>query len=202
MSGSTADHRQRCAGAGAIVTIDVGSRRGVEEAAVARRTLGLAVTAAAVVAVANTVARSVRRSRAERRPADVRFMLAMHGALRRDIGRLQSVSRSFRPGGEVPPAVLDGWDLFRRQLEVHHHAEDDDLWPMLRAHVDDDAALVEIDAMVREHERIPPALDAVSRALGRRDDLAGPVDALAMLLHDHLEHEERSVLPLIERSLT
>jgi iron-sulfur cluster repair protein YtfE (RIC family) len=62
----------------------------------------------------------------------VDFMRALHAALRRYLSRLQELARRLDDSAAPPPAVLAGWDEFRAQLENHHLAEDDDLWPVLR----------------------------------------------------------------------
>jgi hemerythrin-like domain-containing protein len=169
------------------------------------------------VAVALSVKnrRELQRQRATR-PADVRFMFAMHAAMRRDLDRLQQAARLVRGDDRVPPTVEEGWSVLRRQIESHHRAEDDDLWPVLRASVVDTSERAEIDDMAREHARIPPALDAVGATLsGGFDreqavidlttggfDREQAVTDLTTRVLDHLEHEERSVLPLIEKHLT
>jgi len=135
-------------------------------------------------------------------PADVRFMRALHAALRRDLSRLREVAgQPDRPAG-APPTVLAGWDAFRSQLHNHHAAEDDDLWPVLRPELSDDADVASLGAMVEEHRQIPPALAVVDGALRGGGELTGPVELLATVLLDHLAREEREVLPLIERHLT
>jgi hypothetical protein len=55
----------------------------------------------------------------------------------------------------APPEVLAGWDAFRAQLENHHSAEDDDLWPVLRRELSDPGELASVDAMAEEHRQIP-----------------------------------------------
>ncbi|MEY2521639.1 MAG: hypothetical protein QOJ66_204 [Ilumatobacteraceae bacterium] len=163
----------------------------------------LILLAAGGAAFAITRARRARRD-VERssRPADVGFMYAMHAAMRRDLERLGEATRP-RPGIDPAPEELtDGWVLLRSQLELHHQAEDEDLWPKLRQRIHDPAQLKEIDEMVREHSLIPPALEAVTYALASRVDLEPAVSALTDLVCNHLDHEERSVLPLVERHLT
>jgi hypothetical protein len=116
----------------------------------------------------------------------------------------------------VPPSVEEGWSVLRRQIESHHRAEDDDLWPVLRPRVASASERAEIDDMAREHARIPPALVAVGDALsGGFDREQAVIDLTTGVLDreqavmdlrtrvlEHLEHEERSVLPLIEVHLT
>ena len=163
----------------------------------------LILLAGAVGALAITRARRERRNleRASR-PADVGFMYAMHAAMRRDLERLGEASRR-RPG--IDPAteeLTDGWALLRSQLEFHHQAEDEDLWPKLRQRIHDPAQLKEVDDMVHEHALIPPALEAVGDALASRADLGPAVSTLTDIVCRHLDHEERAVLPLVERHLT
>ena len=134
-------------------------------------------------------------------PADVGFMRALHAALRRDLSRLCDAATQLG-GSAAPPAVLAGWDTFRAQLDNHHSAEDDDLWPVLRRQLHDPGDLAAVDAMVAEHKQIPPALAAVDAALRGEGELAGPTGHLSTVLLDHLAHEERDVLPLIGQHMT
>jgi hypothetical protein len=132
------------------------------------------------------------------RPADVGFMLAIHAAFRRDLERLD---RWWGAGRPTSSGVHEGFQLFRRELESHHLAEDEDLWPILRSRLQDPADRATVDAMYDEHSRLPRVLDAVDVAVaigGGRDvvdDLTGAV------LH-HLDHEEQAVLPLITKHLS
>jgi iron-sulfur cluster repair protein YtfE (RIC family) len=132
---------------------------------------------------------------------DLTVMYAAHDAFRRDLERLAEAAA--RGTADTPP-VHAGWDNFRRQLHIHHTAEDSDLWPRVeRAVADrpqDIALLAEMEA---EHARLDPLLTAVDQALHQGSaDIAGLVDALATALGDHLEHEEKSALPLIQEVLT
>jgi Hemerythrin HHE cation binding domain len=145
----------------------------------------------AIVIVAAAIAIGVigrSRRQAQRRDssrADTGFMRAMHAAFRRDLARLDD--------GEI-----ERWDNFRIQLDLHHRAEDDDLWPMLRGTIDDDL----LDSMVGEHAAIPPVLTAVDDAITRHQPAEAALTELRQLVLAHLENEETAVLPLIERRLT
>jgi hypothetical protein len=126
---------------------------------------------------------------------DMTVMLATHDALRRDLARATGLSRR-----------STGWDLFERFLHVHHTAEDDALWPAVRRHVADHAAdLALLEEMAAEHARIEPVLAAIDERLGtsdagaKADELVRELDAE---LGQHLDHEEREALPLIDRTLT
>ncbi|HVE18904.1 MAG TPA: hemerythrin domain-containing protein [Ilumatobacteraceae bacterium] len=167
-----------------------------------KKPLILLVAGGAALAAFTRARRARRDVERASRPADVGFMYAMHAAMRRDLERLGEASRR-RPGIDPAPEELtDGWALLRSQLEFHHQAEDEDLWPKLRQRIQDPAQLEEIDEMVREHALIPPALEAVGDALASRADLGPAVSTLTDIVCSHLDHEERSVLPLVERHLT
>jgi hypothetical protein len=160
------------------------------------------ITGAALVAAGVARARARRGGDQPDAPADVGFMRALHAALRRDLSRLQDVAAKLDRSAGVPPTVLAGWDAFRAQLENHHAAEDDDLWPVLRQELSDPGELASVGAMVAEHGHIPPALASVDAALRGGGDLAEPVEVLSTVVLDHLAHEEREVLPLLEQHLT
>jgi hypothetical protein len=72
---------------------------------------------------------------------DMTMMYAFHDALRRDLKQVAQME-----------ARSNGWDLFETLLHVHHTAEDDVLWPLVRSAVagraDDEALL---DEMAAEH---------------------------------------------------
>ena len=135
-------------------------------------------------------------------PADVGFMRALHAALRRDLSRLRAAAAQLDGSAAASATVLVGWDAFRAQLDNHHAAEDDDLWPVLRPQLSDPGDLAAVNAMVDEHRHIPPALAGVDTALRAGGELLAPVEHLSAVLLDHLGHEERQVLPLIEQHLT
>lgn len=169
-----------------------------------RRRWIIPVVAAAAL-LAGTLARRRRtrqRQVAPDAPADVGFMRALHAALRRDLTRLEAVAGHAKRTTPAPLTVLAGWDAFRRELDNHHAAEDDDLWPVLRAQLSDPAQMAVVDAMVEEHRHIPAALATVDAALRGGGDLDTPVRQLSTVVRDHLAHEEREVLPLIETHLT
>jgi iron-sulfur cluster repair protein YtfE (RIC family) len=141
---------------------------------------------------------------------DLSVMEAFHDAFRRDLTYLARAASRHRAQLDEPArhtAVMAGWELFKTELHVHHTAEDDDLWPRMRAHMAGrPGELALLEAMQDEHARIDPLLASVDGAFADRDGghhrLGDTVDALAGELHGHLTHEERDVLPLIDRSLS
>lgn len=160
------------------------------------------VTGAALVIGAVIGLRARRGPGQADAPADVSFMRALHAALRRDLSRLRGAAAQLDGSAGAPPAVLAGWDAFRAQLDNHHSAEDEDLWPVLRGELSDAGDLASVDAMVEEHRHIPPALAGVDAALRGGGELTAPVELLSTVVLDHLAHEEREALPLIEQHLT
>jgi len=137
--------------------------------------------------------------------ADLTIMLAAHDAFRRDLTRL---ARAAATADLSDPArrqsVAAGWELLKRELHLHHTAEDQIIWPVLRPRLaHSEHALSVLDAMEAEHDLIDPLLAAVDTAFNvAPDQLAGAIDALATTLTGHLAHEERDGLPLIGVALT
>ncbi|WP_171166030.1 hemerythrin domain-containing protein [Streptomyces sp. I05A-00742] len=138
----------------------------------------------------------------EKTPLDFTNMYATHDAFRRDLDRLVTVVEAGRAGS---PGVRAGWENFKKQLHIHHTVEDAELWPRVKGAVAgrprDLALMAEMEA---EHAELDPRLDAVDGALSRQDahGLAELVAALSAVLRDHMEHEEKSALPLIQEVLT
>ena len=123
---------------------------------------------------------------------DMTMMYAFHDALRRDLKQIaQMEGRS------------DGWDLFQSLLHVHHTAEDDALWPVVRDAVagrPDDLEL--LDEMVDEHAALAPLLETIDQALDRGDSAPQARTELTQRLQQHLEHEEQAALPLVDETVS
>jgi Hemerythrin HHE cation binding domain len=165
------------------------------------RVLVLVVAAGAAVL---TIRQRRRRAQAfdDNRPADLGFMRALHAGLRRDADRLQALAPQLERGDGGPGAMPKGWITFRQTLEVHHTAEDDDLWPVLRSHLTDAEDLHQLDLMVEEHRGLTAAIQAVDAALASGVGVATAARELGGVLGDHLDHEEQQVFPLLERHLS
>ena len=134
--------------------------------------------------------------------ADLTIMIAGHDAFRRDVIRLaRAASAANDPSRRQ--SVQAGWELFKRQLHMHHTAEDKIIWPTLRPRLAHSAAALSVlDAMEAEHELIDPLLAAVDGVFARQEPPAAAIDALTSTLTGHLAHEERDALPLIGTALT
>jgi iron-sulfur cluster repair protein YtfE (RIC family) len=131
---------------------------------------------------------------------DFIFMYAAHDAFRRDLRRLAAVVKA---GRTAEPAVRASWATFKNQLHVHHTAEDDWLWPALRAKVAQPGDVAVLDAMEAEHARIDPLLSLVDDSLAAAGltGLAENASTLTAGLVAHMEHEEDHALPLVEAYL-
>ncbi|WP_431043196.1 hemerythrin domain-containing protein [Streptomyces sp. P1-3] len=134
---------------------------------------------------------------------DMTAMFAMHDALRRELHYLTRAAAD--PRRMMSTTV--GWELFKKSLHIHHTAEDDALWPALRATLSgrpDELAL--LDAMEAEHALIDPLIEAIDVAMSDPDTEPAVVGSLADELADaltaHLKHEENEAIPLIQATAT
>jgi Hemerythrin HHE cation binding domain len=144
--------------------------------------------------------------------ADLTIMLAAHAAFRRDLAQLaRAATFADLPDPRRRASVQAGWELFKRQLSLHHTAEDVIVWPALRQRLTrSEHAQSVLDAMEAEHQQIDPLLAAVDAAFARADDghradaraIGDAAGALTRSLTAHLTHEERDGLPLIGEALT
>ena len=138
--------------------------------------------------------------------ADLTIMVAAHAAFRRDLTSLaRATALPYRPDPARHAAIQAGWETFKRQLHLHHTAEDEVIWPALRPRlVHSEHAQSVLDAMEDEHKLIDPLLAAVDAAFAEPDgsSLGDVTDALTTELTSHLSHEERDGLPLIGIALT
>jgi Hemerythrin HHE cation binding domain len=138
---------------------------------------------------------------------DMTMMYAIHAALRRELERIAAITA--KPGDD-PRRVLRtavGWEMFKSYLHIHHTAEDETVWPVMRgllAGRPQDLAL--LDAMEAEHAIIDPMLGAIDAALAEPEDgvaqLGDRVDALITGLTGHLSHEENEALALMDATLS
>ncbi len=135
---------------------------------------------------------------------DMTMMFGFHAAFRRDLDRLAKASET--PGASSA-SVQAGWLVFKTELDRHHHAEDDDLWPVAREGLaSDPEGLAVLDAMEAEHSVIDPLIANVDAALEDPNSTAeSKTKAVAEFrdaLTKHLDHEEKDAIPLLDRSVT
>jgi hypothetical protein len=130
---------------------------------------------------------------------DFTMMYVAHDAFARDLRRMVSAVE----GSAVTPSARAGWAMFAYQLHVHHTAEDEALWPPLRAKVATADELAVLEEMEIEHAQLEPLLERIDIALADHDgpSLLEPVQALSAGLAAHMEHEETAALPLVAERL-
>lgn len=133
-------------------------------------------------------------------------MHAAHAAFRRD---LRCMAAAATPANLRNPvryqSIANGWQVFARQLHIHHGHEDRFLWPRLRTRMaHSDAAQSVLDDMDQEHSLIDPLLAAVEDAFQHPDerDVGAVLDELAGKLSYHLSHEERDAIPIIAEGIS
>lgn len=143
-------------------------------------------------------------------PTDVHDMVVVHRVFRRELVALPALVRAV-PDGDVDraAAVADHVRLVLTGLHIHHTGEDAILWPLLRSRAGAaDALIATMEAQhARVHEGIETALTQVEAwnaagSVRAGEDLATTLDDLRVDLLEHLDLEERDVLPLAARHLT
>lgn len=135
--------------------------------------------------------------------------VVIHSAFRRDLARFEAALASFPEGSRTRAEQLaTAWANFRDQLRQHHDSEEALFWPALREVGADDSVMAPLEA---EHEAMLAALQVADSAM---DDLgAAPTHDHAMAarnaisglrdcLQAHLDHEERTLEPLLLANLT
>lgn len=148
---------------------------------------------------------------AARDVVDVRDMIVVHTALLREFRLAPAAVDRVAPGARGRAAAVDRHlGLLCDLLHHHHTGEDELLWPPLRARLPR-AALDRLDAAEEQHAGLDAALERVAAARRRwreavdvesRDDLTAALRTLHALLAEHLDDEERTLLPLAATHLT
>ncbi|MCA1712065.1 MAG: hemerythrin domain-containing protein [Actinobacteria bacterium] len=140
------------------------------------------------------------------------MLLAIHGAVRRDLGRVRTAAAALADPGIAERDRSVGvmglaryWDCFAEQLHHHQTIEDTEVFPYVRSALRGRACEV-LDDMAAEHEAIDDAQAAAEAALEQLLALptAGNAMALGLRLRQfdevvtaHLAHEEEAAVPLI-----
>jgi hemerythrin-like domain-containing protein len=141
---------------------------------------------------------------------DVHDMIVVHRAFRRELRLLPELVRGVRPGDTARARqVADATRLILKGLHLHHTGEDELLWPKLLERAAPDAAL--IARMEAQHLQVDHQLARLGPALSRwevearaavGEEVASLLDAARTVLLEHLDEEEREVLPLAARHIT
>jgi hemerythrin-like domain-containing protein/uncharacterized protein YndB with AHSA1/START domain len=141
-------------------------------------------------------------------PADTSTMRIVHTALRRDLAHAQTALTEPPYPDRAQRAALSAhlrWVL--GFLHRHHEAEDDYLYPMVRAANPGAATL--LNEMAADHNAIQTAMAAAERAAERyarsadaREQLAAELGTLGGVLLPHLRREEDDMMPVVSASIT
>lgn len=125
------------------------------------------------------------------------LMMSHHG-LRRDLARF-AAALSQPADAAKTQALSDEWQSFHQTLHGHHEAEDNGMFPSMRAQ--SESLGKTIDRLSADHRLIDPLLERGDRAFA---ELAGNqraaqqiVRELSELLNPHLALEESELVPLI-----
>jgi iron-sulfur cluster repair protein YtfE (RIC family) len=143
------------------------------------------------------------------RPA-IQEMVVVHRMFRREYGLAPALVRGVSAGDRQRADVV-GAHLAELTTMLHHHhsGEDELLWPKLHARAPLSAELV--SRMESQHAHVGGLLEQLDVLLpawrsdpapAQRDALAAVLDQLSPALEEHLDEEEREILPLVEEHVT
>ena len=130
-------------------------------------------------------------------------LMSSHHGLRRDIAQFAIALRRI-VGGDAArtEAVREEWTRYRATLHGHHTAEDNGLFPGLRAEHPELGEV--IDTLDADHRRIDPLLEAgdgIFAALPASAEAAlALVEDLRALLDAHLAYEEAHVVKFLREA--
>jgi hypothetical protein len=142
--------------------------------------------------------------------ADVRDMYVVHRAFRREFGLVPDLVRGVRQGDTARSAVVaEHLGLLLAGLHMHHTGEDEVLWPLLLERAAPATDLVR--TMQEQHEAVDTTTERVqalsaewrtTASAVRGEQLARLVEEFRDALVEHLDLEEREILPLSARHVT
>jgi hemerythrin-like domain-containing protein len=142
---------------------------------------------------------------------DVRMMVVVHTAFRRELGLAVPAVRSVPPGDSRRAATIaDHVTLFTEAVHHHHTIEDEMLWDQLTERLPAETQPI-VALMVKQHEAVarmltgcPPLVTTWRNGATTvdRDALADHLAELVAALTEHLDAEEAHVLPLMARYVT
>lgn len=138
---------------------------------------------------------------------DINEMRVIHRVFRRELTALPGLVRRV-PVGDTARAELVGThaQFVMTGLTIHHTGEDENLWPLLLERAEPSTELIE--TMQAQHEQVHQHADRTQHLLEawRRtpsseagEALATEVEQLNQALFEHLDQEEREILPLAEQ---
>lgn len=145
----------------------------------------------------------------DQRP-NVHEMVVIHRVFRREFSALPRLVRRVTEGDTARAGlVAEHLALILDGLHMHHTGEDAVLWPLLQVRAAPSTALVEtmqrqhevVDARTEEVRTLAGAWAEAPTALGG-EQLAQLVEGMAAALFEHLDLEEREILPLVAQHIT
>ncbi|HEY3737364.1 MAG TPA: hemerythrin domain-containing protein [Jatrophihabitans sp.] len=136
-------------------------------------------------------------------------MPMIHRVLRRELGRLPALVRG--ASGDPARAAQIAYHATETLdfLHVHHHGEDELLWPVLKPRVPQAAEL--IDRLEAQHGDVSSVLADIKLGLPSwslsadpavGEQLAGRLESMNSTLVAHLDEEEAHLLPLAAQHVT
>jgi hemerythrin-like domain-containing protein len=141
---------------------------------------------------------------------NIQEMYVVHRVFRRELTLLPRLVREVPEGDTARAGVVGGHlRLVLDGLHMHHTGEDEVLWPRLLERAAPSADLVR--TMQEQHEHVDSSLDRLGPLLEewmrtasvlRGEQVAQVTDDLRESLVEHLDLEEREVLPLISEHIT
>jgi len=145
-------------------------------------------------------------SKTDTRPNLIGFRIA-HRTMRGDSRLLSRAISAIADGSE--PCDRNRAEAVREYVAksctgIHHHhrLEDELLWPLLERSA---GAAVDLSELTEDHSQLDPMLDEITEAAREftRDRTVAPrlaksLGALADLLDEHIEEEERTIFPIID----
>lgn len=141
---------------------------------------------------------------------DTRDMVVVHRVFRREFRLLPQMVRRTEPGDRERAASVADWAIEQCEFLHHHHTNEDELvWPRLRERTPMRVELAQ--TMEAQHAAVSSLLDPVvglarrwrdEPTVANREVLALALDPIAGVLSEHLDLEEREILPLIRAHMT
>ena len=141
---------------------------------------------------------------------NVQEMYVVHRVFRRELTLLPRLIRGVREGDTDRADVVGGHlKLILDGLHMHHTGEDEVLWPRLLERAAPSAELV--NTMQAQHDVVDQHLDRLgpllqewmlSAGVVRGEQVARVTDQLRDSLLEHLDLEEREILPLVSQHIT
>lgn len=141
----------------------------------------------------------------------VHEMVVIHRIFRRHLAEAATIVRTLDDDTSAARRthVADQVEFLLTGLHNHHVTEDEFLWPRLRSRASPHAELVA--RMDKQHTAAADRISIVEASLARwraapsqsaSGELASAIDQLLETLNEHLDDEEREILPLVAEHLT